>query len=70
MRFGNSFFRLRHGLALALGLTAVALVMGGALAASTVDPAFEPILTRLAADGLPETKLRRLFSRAGPAEGF
>ncbi|KHK02536.1 lytic murein transglycosylase [Desulfovibrio sp. TomC] len=61
---GRSFFRLTRALALFLGLGTVALVMSGALAASTVDPAFEPILTRLAADGLPEAKLRRLFSRA------
>ena len=58
------FWRLTRALALFLGLGTVIPVMGGALAASTVDPAFEPILIRLAADGLPESKLRRLFARA------
>lgn len=49
---------------LAAGLAATALALGGAVAASTVDPAFEALVTRLAADGLPEAKVRRLFSRA------
>lgn len=49
-----------------LGLAAALLVagVGGALAASTVDPAFEPVLRRLVADGFAEARLRRLFSRA------
>ena len=64
MRPGHVLLRLTRAVALLLGLAALVLALGGALAASTVDPAFEPILTRLAADGLPETKLRRLFSRA------
>ena len=51
-------------LALALGLGAAALALGGAVAASTVDPAFEALVARLTADGLPEGKIRRLFSRA------
>ncbi|WP_428565403.1 MAG: lytic murein transglycosylase [Solidesulfovibrio sp. DCME] len=50
------------GYALALGL--VALGVGGAVAASTVDPAFQPVLARLVADGFSESRLRRLFSRA------
>ncbi len=50
------------GYALALGLAA--LGVGAAVAASTVDPAFEPVVSRLAADGFSEAKLRRLFSRA------
>ena len=44
--------------------TLLAAGIGGALAASTVDPAFEPLLRRLAADGFDEQKLRRLYSRA------
>lgn len=36
----------------------------GVLSASTVDPAFEPLVRRLVADGFAESKLRRLFSRA------
>ena len=51
-------------LALAMGLGAAALALGGAVAASTVDPAFESLVSRLTADGLPEAKIRRLFSRA------
>ncbi|MFP5259068.1 MAG: lytic murein transglycosylase [Acidobacteriota bacterium] len=50
--------------AFGVSLAVLALALGAALAASTVDPAFEPVLTRLAADGLPESKLRRFFSRA------
>ncbi|WP_300154295.1 lytic murein transglycosylase [Solidesulfovibrio sp.] len=50
------------GYALVVGLAA--LGVGAAVAASTVDPAFEPVVSRLAADGFPEAKLRRLFSRA------
>jgi membrane-bound lytic murein transglycosylase B len=42
----------------------LAVGVGAALAATTVDPAFEPVLRRLAADGFPEAKLRRLFARA------
>ena len=34
------------------------------MSASTVDPAFEPLVRRLVADGFAESKLRRLFSRA------
>ncbi len=48
----------------ALALALAALGVGGAVAASTVDPAFQPVLARLVADGFSETKLRRLFSRA------
>lgn len=48
----------------ALVLALLAMGVGGAVAASTVDPAFEPVLARLVADGFPESKLRRLFSRA------
>jgi len=47
-----------------LAVAALAAGIGGALAASTVDPAFEPVLRRLAADGFAEQKLRRLYSRA------
>jgi membrane-bound lytic murein transglycosylase B len=50
--------------AVALFLGAAAFGLGGAVAASTVDPAFEPLVARLTGDGLPEGKLRRLFSRA------
>jgi membrane-bound lytic murein transglycosylase B len=48
----------------ALVLALIALGVGGAVAASTVDPAFDPVLDRLVADGFSESKLRRLFSRA------
>jgi membrane-bound lytic murein transglycosylase B len=55
--------RLRwYGYALALALFAACV--GVALAASTVDPAFEPVVRRLVADGFPEAKLRRLYGRA------
>jgi membrane-bound lytic murein transglycosylase B len=64
MKFPLSWPRAARWLVLALVLAAVAAAMGGALAASTVDPAFEPLLTRLVGDGLPEAKLRRLFARA------
>lgn len=47
-----------------LAALAVAAGVGAALAASTVDPAFEPVLRRLVADGLAEGRLRRLFARA------
>jgi membrane-bound lytic murein transglycosylase B len=40
------------------------LALCGVLAASTVDPSFEPLVRRLAADGFAEARLRRLFSRA------
>ena len=56
-------------LTLALGLGAAALALGGAVAASTVDPAFESLVSRLTADGLPEAKIRRLFSRADRKSG-
>ena len=48
----------------ALTLALVAACVGVALAASTVDPAFEPVVRRLVADGFPEAKLRRLYARA------
>jgi len=64
MKTAHSMIRLKRWCALAAGMTVAALALCGALAASTVDPAFEPILTRLAGDGLPESKLRRLFARA------
>lgn len=47
-----------------LSLALLAACVGAALAASTVDPAFEPVVRRLVADGFPESKLRRLYSRA------
>ena len=47
-----------------LAALAVAAGVGAALAASTVDPAFEPVLRRLVADGFAEARLRRLFARA------
>lgn len=64
MKLERSVMRMKRWWALAVCLAGLALALGGARAASTVDPAFEPILTRLAADGLPEAKLRRLFARA------
>jgi len=48
-------------------MAAMGLAIGvgvAVLAATTVDPAFEPVLRRLVADGFSESKLRRLFSRA------
>ncbi|EHJ47435.1 Peptidoglycan-binding domain 1 protein [Solidesulfovibrio carbinoliphilus subsp. oakridgensis] len=49
----------------AVAVAALAVGIGAAvLAASTVDPAFEPVVRRLVADGFSEAKLRRLFSRA------
>ncbi len=49
----------------AVAVVALAVGIGAAvLAASTVDPAFEPVVRRLVADGFSEAKLRRLFSRA------
>jgi membrane-bound lytic murein transglycosylase B len=48
----------------ALVAAMVAVGVGAVVAASTVDPAFEPVVARLVADGFPEGKLRRLFSRA------
>ena len=48
----------------ALVAAMVAVGVGAVVAASTVDPAFEPVVARLVADGFPESKLKRLFSRA------
>ncbi|MHC1791912.1 lytic murein transglycosylase [Solidesulfovibrio sp.] len=64
MKPTRSAIRRRAWCAVALGLVLAALVLGRVTSASTVDPAFAPLVARLAADGLPEAKLRRLFSRA------
>lgn len=56
--------RALRWVAYVLAAAVLAVGMGAVLAASTVDSAFEPVLRRLAADGFPEGKLRRLFSRA------
>jgi len=54
-----------YGYALSVALVAAFLGAAlAALAASTVDPAFEPVVRRLVADGFSESKLRRLYSRA------
>lgn len=56
--------RVRRWCGYALALALVAVCVGAVVAASTVDPAFEPVLSRLVADGFSESRLRRLFSRA------
>ncbi len=62
MRGLRSAWRWIGCLAAAAGL---ATGIGAAvLAASTVDPAFEPVVRRLVADGFSEAKLRRLYARA------
>jgi membrane-bound lytic murein transglycosylase B len=45
-------------------MVAMICALAGVMSASTVDPAFEPLVRRLVADGFAESKLRRLFSRA------
>jgi membrane-bound lytic murein transglycosylase B len=64
MKRERSVRRVSRWCVYAAAAALLALGVGAALAASTVDPAFEPVLRRLVADGFPESKLRRLFSRA------
>jgi membrane-bound lytic murein transglycosylase B len=54
----------RRGLGALVASVCLVVALGGALAASTVDPAFEPLVRRLAADGFAEARLRRIFSRS------
>jgi membrane-bound lytic murein transglycosylase B len=49
-------------------MVAMICALAGVMSASTVDPAFEPLVRRLVADGFAESKLRRLFP--GPSWSF